>query len=120
MGVLCKGSLRRMCRLRGSVVPYALKAALPNAAVTLAIKLLVDHGLLNIEGWFSNLSVHVTLFNIFSSMLGFLVVFRTSQAYARFYEGASMTVGMGGYYVDACSSLLAFSAGSEADAEEIK
>ncbi|CAK0809832.1 unnamed protein product [Prorocentrum cordatum] len=45
----------------------------------------------------------------FTYLVGFLVVFRTSQAYSRFWEGCTATHSMGAEWFDACSSLVAFS-----------
>merc|ERR1719265_2055108 len=55
----------------------------------------------------------------FSFLVGFLVVFRTSQAYSRFWEGATQTHKMGAEWFDACSSLMAFCKHSDADREII-
>jgi len=45
----------------------------------------------------------------FSFLFGFLVVFRTQQAYNRFWEGCTAMHQMGAEWFDACSSLIAFS-----------
>jgi len=56
----------------------------------------------------------------FTSLVGFLVVFRTSMAYNRFWEGATMLYRMRAEWMDACSSIFAFSHhGRPADTEEM-
>merc|ERR1719460_2733179 len=49
----------------------------------------------------------------FSFVVGFLLVFRTSQAYTRFWEGATMVHNMRTEWFDACSSLIAFTHGAK-------
>merc|ERR1719379_3379294 len=48
------------------------------------------------------------VYSSFSFVLGFLLVFRTSQAHTRFWEGSTLTHQMRGQWMDACSSLFAF------------
>jgi len=55
----------------------------------------------------------------FTFLVGFLVIFRTSQAYARFWEGCSCIFRMRSEWFDACSSLIAFSRISSADAKDV-
>lgn len=44
----------------------------------------------------------------FSFLVGFMIVFRTSMAYNRFWEGCTQLYQMRGEWLDACSSLIAF------------
>merc|ERR1719428_1425978 len=44
----------------------------------------------------------------FSVLVGFLIVFRTSQAYNRFWDGCTATHQMRAEWFDACSALVAF------------
>merc|ERR1719469_447712 len=44
----------------------------------------------------------------FSFLVGFLIVFRTSQAYARFWEGCTASHQMRAEWFDACSSIVSF------------
>eukprot|EP00929_Paragymnodinium_shiwhaense_P092847 TRINITY_DN52888_c0_g1_i1.p1 TRINITY_DN52888_c0_g1~~TRINITY_DN52888_c0_g1_i1.p1 ORF type:complete len:678 (-),score=137.97 TRINITY_DN52888_c0_g1_i1:58-1851(-) len=55
----------------------------------------------------------------FSFLVGFLVVFRTSQAYARFWEGATSLSRMRAEWIDACSAVVAFTHHCKADIETI-
>eukprot|EP00746_Dinoflagellata_sp_MGD_P154827 gnl/MRDRNA2_/MRDRNA2_85057_c0_seq2.p1 gnl/MRDRNA2_/MRDRNA2_85057_c0~~gnl/MRDRNA2_/MRDRNA2_85057_c0_seq2.p1 ORF type:complete len:578 (-),score=110.05 gnl/MRDRNA2_/MRDRNA2_85057_c0_seq2:99-1790(-) len=58
----------------------------------------------------------------FTFVVGFLLVFRTSQAYTRFWEGATMVHNMRTEWFDACSSLIAFTHGAkdQKGAEELR
>lgn len=51
----------------------------------------------------------------FSFLVGFLVVFRTSQAYSRFWDGCTSTHKMSAEWFDAASALVAFCEHSKAD-----
>ena len=55
----------------------------------------------------------------FSFLVGFLVVFRTSQAYSRFWDGGTLTHQMMGDWFDAVSSLVAFCTGSKAGEDKV-
>lgn len=44
----------------------------------------------------------------FNFLVGFMIVFRTSMAYAKFWEGCTMLYKMRAEWMDACSSLLSF------------
>merc|ERR1719414_1468048 len=52
--------------------------------------------------------IDTSVITIFGSILGFLLVFRTGQAYTRFWEGASLIVQIRGEWYQAVSSLFAF------------
>eukprot|EP00927_Polykrikos_kofoidii_P064862 TRINITY_DN6059_c0_g1_i2.p1 TRINITY_DN6059_c0_g1~~TRINITY_DN6059_c0_g1_i2.p1 ORF type:complete len:625 (+),score=70.41 TRINITY_DN6059_c0_g1_i2:144-1877(+) len=60
-----------------------------------------------------------TAWSGFSFLVGFLVVFRTSQAYARFWDGATATHRMRAEWCDAASAVIAFTKHSKADADTI-
>jgi len=97
--------------LKGSVFPQALVISVPSATFTC-----IFVALLNLEG--APLGDHFrhpesvmnnnAIWGGFTFLVGFLVVFRTSQAYARFWEGATSMHQMGAEWFDACSSLMAF------------
>merc|ERR1739838_411426 len=52
----------------------------------------------------------------FSFLVGFLIIFRTSQAYARFWDGCKSTHQMRAEWYDACSALIAFTCHASATA----
>lgn len=55
----------------------------------------------------------------FSFLVGFLIVFRTSQSYNRFWEGCQSTHHMRAEWFDGCSSLIAFCKHSKAAREKV-
>merc|ERR1712216_321664 len=55
----------------------------------------------------------------FSSLVGFLIIFRTSQAYARFWEGCTCAQLMRAEWFDSCSVLVAFCKTSNADEKQL-
>lgn len=107
--------------MKGSVFP---KALLFSAGPSLVTGLLVL-GIYDLH-WFEYFQNPESVMNnnaiwgSFNFLVGFLVVFRTSQAYSRFWEGATQTHKMGAEWFDACSSLMAFCKHSDAPAEDIR
>lgn len=93
-------------RWSGSVYPTACLAAFPCACIAAGMRALLpsiwddeesDWVLTNNSLWAS-----------FSSLLGFLIVFRTSQAYNRFWAGCTALHRIKADWFDACSALVAF------------
>ncbi|CAK0790395.1 unnamed protein product [Prorocentrum cordatum] len=103
------GRMSSIFRLAGSVLPMALKISFPNSLLTGALAFCVYE--LNVLGTVdleSTLMKNNAIWGGFSFLLGFLVVFRTSQAYSRFWEGCTSTHYMGAEWFDACAALIAF------------
>lgn len=117
----------RLFQWKGSVMPFSCGVALPCALLTVGIKLLPSYvsdggadgvwDLLGLEGSAEN--VAGAAFSGMNFLIGFLVVFRSSQAYNRFWEGLSSINSMQGEWWDAASSLCAFCKCSTAAHEEI-
>mmetsp|Transcript_70251 Transcript_70251/g.121719 ORF Transcript_70251/g.121719 Transcript_70251/m.121719 type:complete len:464 (+) Transcript_70251:44-1435(+) len=108
------GGLRHitnLLRIQGSVFPYSFLLAFPNAVATALLKTfdLVqrDSIVLNSASWSGLLT-----------LIGFLVVFRTSHAYSRFWEGACAASRMRFEWVHCASLLVAFCKFSDASAKE--
>eukprot|EP00747_Dinoflagellata_sp_TGD_P058141 gnl/TRDRNA2_/TRDRNA2_150986_c0_seq2.p1 gnl/TRDRNA2_/TRDRNA2_150986_c0~~gnl/TRDRNA2_/TRDRNA2_150986_c0_seq2.p1 ORF type:complete len:377 (-),score=55.87 gnl/TRDRNA2_/TRDRNA2_150986_c0_seq2:234-1280(-) len=55
----------------------------------------------------------------FASLLGFLLVFRTSQSYSRYWEGCTLTTQMMGDWFGAASALVAFTCGPKTDKSSV-
>jgi len=55
----------------------------------------------------------------FSFLVGFLIVFRTSQAYNRFWDGCTATHRMRAEWFDGCSAVVAFCKHSQAASEVV-
>jgi len=112
--------------MHGSVFPFSVMVALPCALISLGLKLMSNHVLNSGEfiEWLGNGStgsngIEGAAFTGINFMLGFLIVFRTSQAYTRFWEGWTTSEQMRADWFDAISSLIAFCKMSSADQSRI-
>jgi len=114
---------RLLVQIKGSVFPFSCLVALPAALLSILLKLIVstlaDDSGFDALGLSDPDTVLGVAWSSVSSLLGFLVVFRTSQAYARFWEGTSAMYQMLGEWFDATSSLVAFCKRSKADKKDI-
>jgi len=95
-------------RWRGSVAPRALKWAAPCALLAV-----IYHKLLNTwtswGSWLDEPSVHeTTAWTLFTSILGFLIVFRAQLSYGRYWEGITLVEQACGVWLNGCSNLIAF------------
>lgn len=106
--------LGMVCRLRGSVFPKATVFAFPTATVAVLLQLASQRYGVNVE-----MLNNTAAYSSFSFVVGFLLVFRTSQAYTRFWEGTTLMQLLRGQWVGAFSSLLAFSAVSKVDENSV-
>lgn len=109
----------KVFQLKGSTYPKSLTVALPCAIIAGFLRYyrnadsnvneLLKHDILNeTQAWAG-----------FSVLVGFLIVFRTSQAYTRFWDGCTATHMMRAEWFDACSALVAFCAHSSADKNKV-
>jgi len=114
-----KGWRDMLCRMEGSVLPFALQCALPCAIISGILKYAEVHALLGFDEFLALYRIKGTAYGAFSSLLGFLVVFRTSQAYSRYWNGGGLMQQMEGSWFDAASSLVAFCRVSKAPADQI-
>eukprot|EP00927_Polykrikos_kofoidii_P021137 TRINITY_DN20114_c0_g2_i1.p1 TRINITY_DN20114_c0_g2~~TRINITY_DN20114_c0_g2_i1.p1 ORF type:complete len:658 (+),score=121.31 TRINITY_DN20114_c0_g2_i1:128-2101(+) len=98
-------------KLEGSVFPKAIAMSVPNTIFTTTLVYLVhDLKIEALQVFSAEKSVmsNNSIWGGFCFVVSFLVVFRTSQAYARFWEGCSSMHKMGAEWFDACSALIAF------------
>lgn len=102
---------------RGSAFPRALRFAIPNFLFTVLLHLLVrgTSTSLDSEGnAFLPLNRFLTskgalqIWSAYTFVIGFLIVFRNSQAYNRFWEGATKTKEIEALWFNSASSLFAF------------
>jgi len=104
--------LLNLFKLRGSLFPVSFLVALPATGFAAILKV-------------SNLATPNSVFSDqsawsgFSFLVGFLVVFRTSQAYARFWDGCSATHRMQAEWTDAACALASFCKASAAPVEDV-
>jgi len=104
----------------GSVFPGAFKLALANATLAVVPMVLAKYGFEPAVRLLEACQeINFTVYAGFTSLIGFLVVFRTSIAYSRFWTGATFLSQMNADWFEAASSLVAFSVGSKADRRSI-
>jgi len=107
--------LLKLGQMRGSVFPNSFLLAVPCGAIAAIMKFFIDSGHLRIFAAEDSILRETQAWNGFSFLVGFLVVFRTSQAYNRFWDGCTATHQMRAEWFDACSALVAFCKHSKAD-----
>mmetsp|Transcript_28146 Transcript_28146/g.51148 ORF Transcript_28146/g.51148 Transcript_28146/m.51148 type:complete len:588 (-) Transcript_28146:154-1917(-) len=110
----------KLCQCKGSVFPFALAVAFPCSALSIAVKFLVDYEYLPYLAGEDAIMNESTAWRSFSFLVGFLVVFRTSQAYSRFWDGCTFTHQMRAEWFIACSSIIAFCKHSRASTNRIQ
>lgn len=92
------------CKVRGSIFPRAILYALPSAVAAYFIKRFAWIETRADENEFDS----GTIYSGFTFVLGFILVFRTSQAYLRYWQAATAVHTMRAEWFDACGSLIAF------------
>lgn len=98
-----KWSVGFIWSLRGSVIPKAMVWALPGAAVSFAL-----HGYIREIGVITD-NLHTTqMWQGYNFLIAFMLTFRTTQAYARWWEGGTLLQQARGEWFNAYSSLIAF------------
>jgi len=91
-------------RLRGSVIPKAMIFAVPSGILAGVL-----HWFMALTGnQLSTVAQGSQIWSSFNFVLGVLIVFRTNQAYARYWEGATLLQQVRGEWFNATSSLFAF------------
>mmetsp|Transcript_45033 Transcript_45033/g.130282 ORF Transcript_45033/g.130282 Transcript_45033/m.130282 type:complete len:582 (-) Transcript_45033:149-1894(-) len=112
----------KLVQLEGSVFPFSFCVAMPCAIITAILRLSIERGWVQGLGDAEDsksLLKDNTCWGGFVFLVGFLVVFRTSQAYARFWDGCTSTHQMRAEWFDACSALVAFCKHSKAGEERV-
>jgi len=111
--------VRYIFHLNGSVFPKAFFWAAPAALIAVLLREFVfDKDMPNGPRNVSN--VTTTVFSSFTYVLGFLVVFRTQQAYSRYWEGVSLVQVTRGQWFNAASSLVAFCSADPEKKEKVE
>mmetsp|Transcript_55357 Transcript_55357/g.161574 ORF Transcript_55357/g.161574 Transcript_55357/m.161574 type:complete len:403 (+) Transcript_55357:126-1334(+) len=114
------GMIHLICQMEGSIIPFAVCVALPCAVLSALVKLLQVHEIAGCHILLDVFKIKGSAYGSFSSLLGFLVVFRTSQAYTRYWIGGGLLQQMVGSWFDAASSLSAFCRMSKATKLDVK
>jgi len=106
-------------KLRGSSSPFAFKVAIPCSVMSAVLKWLIQEDKMSFMGWHQDQMslVYNAPWNSFSFLVGFLIVFRTSQSYSRFWDACGCVAAMRSQWYDAASCLTAFVAHSTEDKE---
>eukprot|EP00930_Biecheleria_cincta_P022788 TRINITY_DN16579_c0_g2_i1.p1 TRINITY_DN16579_c0_g2~~TRINITY_DN16579_c0_g2_i1.p1 ORF type:complete len:589 (+),score=94.98 TRINITY_DN16579_c0_g2_i1:159-1925(+) len=100
---------------RGSVIHKGLLWGIPTMIASMIVHVLrSDFGLDQETIGLSQ------AWNSYNFVVGFLVVFRTQQAYSRFWSGATSLQQTRGEWFNACSSLFAFSTQKQEKQAEVK
>mmetsp|Transcript_60384 Transcript_60384/g.135995 ORF Transcript_60384/g.135995 Transcript_60384/m.135995 type:complete len:517 (-) Transcript_60384:161-1711(-) len=99
--------LKTVLQFRGSVVPPALTFAFP-CGILGVLLCLVKHESAFFNDIFPSESSDVGSFIGFNTVLGFLLVFRAQNGYARYWEGATLMQRVRGVWFNSASHLFAF------------
>mmetsp|Transcript_28729 Transcript_28729/g.79100 ORF Transcript_28729/g.79100 Transcript_28729/m.79100 type:complete len:532 (-) Transcript_28729:79-1674(-) len=92
-------------KIHGSIFPKAIPVALLVSLVAFAIKLFENWGYFTLD---TDIVKDSVVYSGFSFTLGFILVFRTSESYNRFWVSATSVNAMRTQWIAAASSLLAF------------
>merc|ERR1719203_1667636 len=109
--------IMNLFQLTGSVVPKALMFACPAAALAILLHQAMRGDFIPAMGYEANSDLGGGIpmgVSGFYSVMGFLLVFRTQQAYSRWWEGGTLLQTVRGEWFNAYSQLLAFSNRDEA------
>lgn len=107
---------KTLMRISGSVLPAALKWA-ASAGVTAFILKFMQNSVIP-DGIFGDLDISPAAYSGFSFTLGFVIVFRTSQCYNRFWTCATHVNAMRAEWYEAASALTTFITMSQKSLEE--
>lgn len=110
---------RTLLGLRGSVFPKAMLSAVLVTLICYVIKLLEVRGHLGIDLKELQLVDNSAVYSGFSFTLGFILVFRTSQSYNRFWVSATSVNAMKAQWVEAAAGLVTFAEMSTFDRQQI-
>lgn len=115
------GNLCKVCQWKGSLFPKSFSVAGPCAIFAALLRHFINNDE-RLEFLKSEDSIlkETQAWAGFSVLVGFLVVFRTSQAYTRFWDGCTATHMMRAEWFDAASAIVAFCAHSKQTKEKIE
>eukprot|EP00931_Biecheleriopsis_adriatica_P046307 TRINITY_DN26583_c0_g1_i1.p1 TRINITY_DN26583_c0_g1~~TRINITY_DN26583_c0_g1_i1.p1 ORF type:complete len:487 (-),score=67.92 TRINITY_DN26583_c0_g1_i1:177-1637(-) len=104
-----KWNLVFACQIYGSVFPKSLVISVPATALTLVLHYCFRVGTGEVAKEIGAGLTGSQMMSGFTFILGFLVVFRSQQAFARWWEGGTLLSQLRGEWFNAFSCLLAFS-----------
>eukprot|EP00927_Polykrikos_kofoidii_P012534 TRINITY_DN15402_c0_g1_i3.p1 TRINITY_DN15402_c0_g1~~TRINITY_DN15402_c0_g1_i3.p1 ORF type:complete len:519 (+),score=53.84 TRINITY_DN15402_c0_g1_i3:87-1559(+) len=91
---------------------HALLLSVPSGLLTYARTQFVG------EEWHA-LEIHGTVFSSLSMLISVFVAFRASQAYSRYWDGATALYSIRGHFIDVVSNLFAYTRGSQSSPAEV-
>lgn len=100
----CAG-LPLIFQLQGSIYPRCLPHILLSTSIVVALKLIRSY---TDYTWFDKIFEHPYVYQIFTFVLGFIMVFRSSLAYSRFWEGRTELETMSSKWGDAALLSVVF------------
>lgn len=109
----------KLLQVQGSVFPSSLVVALPCASLAVFLKIMMREDYFGFISGKDSIMSETQAWSGFSFLVGFLIVFRTSQAYNRFWDGCTATHQMRAEWFDACSALVSFCRHSKAQEDLI-
>lgn len=109
------GEFGSLLRLQGSVLPKALLFAVPSGGIAVGLHYFFEY----LGYGFLHPPYGKEIWASFNFVLGVLIVFRTNQAYSRYWEGATLLLQVQGEWFNATSSLFAFCSPEESKKEGV-
>eukprot|EP00931_Biecheleriopsis_adriatica_P094009 TRINITY_DN67712_c0_g1_i1.p1 TRINITY_DN67712_c0_g1~~TRINITY_DN67712_c0_g1_i1.p1 ORF type:complete len:524 (+),score=66.32 TRINITY_DN67712_c0_g1_i1:62-1633(+) len=102
--------LRFIWRIRGSVLPKAFAWAVPSTVLSIVLHMFVMT---------RNTDMDTRIFSTFNFALSFTIVFRSQQAYSRYWEAISILQRVKGYWFEAAGACFAFCDKSHANQAKV-
>lgn len=106
---------RHLLQLKGSVFPRSMRYALPSVLLSIAVHVYLKEMDIKIESTSGG-----QVWTGYNLALSFLLVFRTQQAYSRWWEGGTLLQQIRGEWYNATSSLFAFTSADEAKKAQVQ
>jgi len=106
-------------KTKGSVFPMSTRAALPCAIFSAILRWAINEGYCAFMEADDSIMSQTQAWAGFSVLVGFLIIFRSSQAYSRFWDGCTATHHMRADWFDMASALISFTETSKAPAEKV-
>jgi len=107
-------------RLHGSAAPKAFRWALPCAALAVLYHWVLHEHTEIATHLMEPSAYETTSWSLFTSVLGFLLVFRTQLSYSRYWEGITLVERACSVWLNGCSNLVAFCSADQARQIEVK
>eukprot|EP00929_Paragymnodinium_shiwhaense_P063305 TRINITY_DN31635_c0_g4_i1.p1 TRINITY_DN31635_c0_g4~~TRINITY_DN31635_c0_g4_i1.p1 ORF type:complete len:614 (+),score=91.36 TRINITY_DN31635_c0_g4_i1:247-2088(+) len=109
--------------LQASVFPRAFVVAALNTMLTVVLSFLLDPAVFGLGQYMSDEDAAKAAFSIwgaFSSVLFFVLYFRSNVAYSRWWEGGTLLQQVRGEWFNAYSSIIAFSSGDSSKKRQVE